>query len=452
MAARRINLLIVEDEQQLARLWSNELAHKADITAVHTLEDARRRMRAAPFDVVFLDLRLPDGDGLDLLREINERNEDTAVVILTGNADLDSAIGAVRYGAYDYLRKPSSLVEMEQVLDRIIQQMRLRDENEALRRQLLSHGISDALVGSSPAMENVRRLIARVAPTNTVVLVTGETGTGKEVASRLIHSQSMRKDGPFVPVNCAAMPRELAESELFGHRKGAFTSADRDHRGLILAATGGTLFLDEIGDLALDLQAKFLRVLESGEARRVGDDEPYRTDARIIAATNRDLRAETAAGRFRQDLYYRLSAFEIHMPALREIPEDIAPIAVHLLAAVNVPGARARRFSEAALTALRSYSWPGNVRELRNVVERAKILCDGEEIMPQHLNLPAACGARVAEHVVPSTIAEMERVMIERAMRMHGGNKRAAAAALGISLRTLYNRLKTMPSAARAAL
>jgi two-component system NtrC family response regulator len=380
MGFNRLSLLVVEDERPLARLWATELDRLVEATLAHTLAEAREKLRGRAFDVILLDLHLPDGNGLELLREVTEREDDTAVIILTGNADLNSAIQALRYGAYDYLIKPCRIAELEQHLTRLACQQKLRDENQALKHQIAQRTNVLELIGSSPALGEVRRLIARGAPTNAMVLISGETGTGKEGAAIMIHAASARKDGPFVPVNCAALPRELAESELFGHRKGAFTGADRDHRGLVLAANGGTLFLDEVGDLPLEMQAKFLRLLESNEARRVGDTEAYRTDVSILAATNRDLRKDVAENRFRQDLFYRLSTFEIRLPALRTIPEDIPAIAEHLLRNTIVPGAAATRFSEAALEAMKRYDWPGNVRELRNIVIRLTAKHAGQEI------------------------------------------------------------------------
>jgi two-component system NtrC family response regulator len=445
MTVNRLSLLVVEDERALARLWATELDRLVEPTLAHTLDEARAKLRGRAFDVILLDLHLPDGSGLDLLREIAARDDETAVIILTGNADLNSAIQALRFGAYDYLIKPCRIVEMEQHLERIAQQQKLRNENRALKQQILAQKTSLELIGASPALDQVKKLIARVAPTHSSVLVTGETGTGKEVAAHMIHAQSARRDAAFVPVNCAALPRELAESELFGHRKGAFTGADRDHRGLVLAATGGTLFLDEIGDLPLDMQAKFLRLLESGEARRIGDTEPYRTDVRIVAATNRDLRKDVEANRFRQDLFYRLATFELHLPALRQIPDDIRLIAEHLLRTIAVPGATAQRFDPQAADALARYAWPGNVRELRNVIERAIILCDQSEVLPEHLNLPAPAPTALPDAALPisGTIADVEWIMIQDALRRHDGNKTAAAKALGISLRTLYNKLES---------
>jgi two-component system NtrC family response regulator len=450
LAPHRISLLVVEDELPLARLWASELDRIVETTITHSVADGRAKLNGRVFDAVLLDLNLPDGSGLELLREIASRDDDTAVIILTGNADMNSAIQAVRYGAYDYLIKPCRVVELEQHLERIARQRQLRDENTALRQQVQPNRMRAELIGQSTRLAEVRRLINRVSGGDTSVLITGETGTGKEVTARMIHAASPRRDGPFVPLNCAALPRELAESELFGHRKGSFTGADRDHRGLVLAATGGTLFLDEIGDLPADSQAKFLRMLESGEGRRVGDTEHYRTDARIVAATNRHLRKDVANGRFRQDLYYRLATFEVPLPSLREIPEDTQAIAEHLLKSIAVSGSRVRGFSPEALDLMRDYVWPGNVRELRNVVERAMILCDGELIEPEHLNLPRTtetpAAGTVSASSSPPTIAEMEWRMISDALRRHGGNKTATAKTLGISLRTLYNKLEARES------
>jgi two-component system NtrC family response regulator len=440
MGKTRISLLVVEDELPLARLWATELGELAAATLASTLQDAREKLANGAFDAILLDLRLPDGNGIDLLREITTRGDDLAVIILTANADLDSAIQALRYGAYDYLIKPCQLTDIEQRLQNIARHRKLKDENLALRQQLrLQRTEILELVGQSAALLEVKKLISRVAPSDASVLIQGETGTGKEVVARLIHAASLRKDAAFVPVNCAALPKNLAESELFGHRKGAFTGADRDHRGLVQAAAGGSLFLDEIGDLPPDVQAKFLRLLESHEARRVGDSEPYRTDLRIIAATNRELRHDVSQNLFRQDLFYRLSTFELQLPSLRQLRDDLPAIAQHLLDRTNVPGASAQTFSPAAIESLRAYEWPGNVRELRNVVERAKILCDATQISPDHLHLPADPGLPFT--AAATTLHDMEWRMIQDALRVHGGNKTTAARALGISLRTLYNKL-----------
>ena len=448
MKPQRLSLLIVEDERPLARLWVMELGDLVEATLAHSVTEGREKLKGRGYDAVLLDLHLPDGNGLELLRELNQRSDDSAVIILTGNADLDSAIQALRLGAYDYLVKPCKIEELEQRLRRISRERTLANENIALRQQLRTQRIDSLeLIGSSAPMAEVKKLIARVAPSDASVLIHGETGTGKEVAARLIHANSGRREQAFVPLNCAALPRELAESELFGHRKGAFTGADRDHRGLVQAAAGGTLFLDEVGDLPLDVQAKFLRLLESKEGRRVGDSEPYRTDVRVIAATHQDLRQDVTSGKFRQDLFYRLATFELKLPPLRQISDDLPVIAQHLLQNSTVRNSQAVRFGSKALAAMSDYSWPGNVRELRNVIERATILCDGPEIGPEHLNLPGGGGVeRPSAPIVTGNLAEMEWQMIENSLRIHGGNKTAAARSLGISLRTLYNKLEAKAS------
>ena len=441
MSPQCLSLLVVEDERSLSKLWAMELGDLIEPTLAYSLAEARTKLKARAFDVILLDLHLPDGNGLDLLAEVVEHGDPSAVIVLTGHADLDSAIQALRLGAYDFLLKPCKIGELEQRLLRIAREQALANQNLALRQQLHIQRIDSLeLIGKSPALVEVRMLIGRAGPSETSVLIEGETGTGKEVAARLVHANSSRKSAAFVPVNCASLPRDMADSELFGHRKGAFSGTEGDHRGLVQAATGGTLFLDEVADLPLDVQAKFLRLLERNEGRRAGDSEPYRTDVRIVAATHRDLRQAVTAGKFRQDLFYRLASFEIKMPNLRDIQGDLPAIAQHLLNVAVVMNARAKHFSGEALSAMRGYGWPGNVRELRNVVERAKILCDREEIGMEHLNLPSV-PAPAASPAVAMTLAEMEWGMIQNALRTHGGNKTAAARSLGISLRTLYNKL-----------
>ena len=443
MSHQCLSLLVVEDERSLSKLWALELGDLVEATLAYSLLEARAKLNGRAYDVVLLDLHLPDGNGLELLQEVVARGDQSSVIILTGNADLDSAIQALRLGAYDFLLKPCKIAELEHQLACIARERDLANQNLALRQQLRIQRI-DALelIGSSPSLEEVRKLISHAAPSETSVLIQGETGTGKEIVARLIHANSHRRNAAFVPVNCASLPRAMADSELFGHRKGAFSGAESDHRGLVQAATGGTLFLDHVAELPLDVQAKFLRVLESNEGRRAGDSESYRTDVRVVAATHRNLRQLVAAGQFRQDLFYRLASFDIKLPSLRQIPDDLPAIAQHLLETATLVNAKAKRFSAAALGAMRWYHWPGNVRELRNVVERAKILCDGEEIGHEHLNLPSIPSASVTSES-SCTLAQMEWEMIQNVLRTHSGNKTAAARSLGISLRTLYNKLES---------
>jgi two-component system NtrC family response regulator len=437
--------LIAEGQRPLAQLWATELERLVEATLAHSLEEARARLSGRAFDVMLLDISLPDESELDLLREITERGDDTAVIVLADEADLESAKQALRLGAYAYLIKPCRIVELEQHLKRLADEQVLRNENLALCQQIESgRGVSSELIGSSPPLTAVRRLIAKIAVANVPVLITGEAGTGKGVASRMIHAQSARSEAAYVVVNCAAMLPELLESELFGHRKGAFTGADRDHRGLVAAASSGTLFLDKIDDLPLEVQPKLLRLLENGEAQRVGDTEAYHVDVRVVAATDHDLRRDIETGRFRRDLFNRLATAELNLPSLRDIADDIPAIAEHLLHRhrVKVPASQAQRFSAPAMHMLKHYPWPGNVRELRNVVERAKILCNQAVVMPEHLNLlGASLRAPFLDGELFGTMAEVERMVIDSALKRNGGNKTAAARTLGISLRTLYNKM-----------
>ena len=386
----RLSMLLVEDERSLARLWAVELGDLVEPTLAHSLAEARQKLSSRAYDVVLLDLHLPDGNGVELLQELHDHGDKSAVIILTGNADVDSAIMALRLGAFDILTKPCKIADIEQRLKRIAHENALADENISLSRQLRTMRVdSSELVGTSPQLQEIRSLITRFAGTDNSVLISGETGTGKEVAARLVHANSARRSNLFVPVNCASISPQHADSEIFGHRKGAFPGANADYRGMVQTAAGGTLFLDEVADLPLEIQSKFLRLVETKEGRRAGDSEPYHVDVRLIVTTHKDLRAEVAAGRFRDDLFYRLASVELKMPPLRSITGDILPIATHLLQNTSVLNAKAVRFSAAGIAAMRYYHWPGNVRELRNVVERAKILCDAEEIGPAQLNLPS---------------------------------------------------------------
>ena len=439
---QRLSMLVVEDERSLARLWAIELGDLVESTLSHSLADARLKLNSRAFDVVLLDLRLPDGDGIELLRELHDRGDKSAVIILTGFADVDSAIEALRLGAFDIITKPCKISDIEKRLHRIASEHSVENQNISLSRQLRTMHIDPSqLIGSSPALADVRKLIGRCAPGNAAVLITGETGTGKEIAARMVHSNSNRSGNLFVPVNCSSLDKASADSEIFGHRKGAFPGAETDMRGLVQTAAGGTLFLDEIADLSLEVQSKFLRLVETREGRRAGDSESYHADVRIIAGTHKDLRKEVAAGRFREELYYRLAGFELKMPPLRTIPDDIVPIAMHLLEVTSGSNSKAVRLSPAAISAMRYYSWPGNVRELRNAIERARILCEAEEITPEHLNLPTSyTPSRSSQE--SGTLASMEWGMIQDALLVNAGNKTAAARKLGISLRTLYNKLE----------
>jgi DNA-binding NtrC family response regulator len=383
------------------------------------------------------------------------------VVIMTGHASVETAIDAVRLGAFDYITKPCKLAQIETILRKVVEKRELKHQNLALQTRVeAAEGPTD-LVGHSPAMAPVHRIISTVAPTDTTVLILGETGTGKELAARTIFLQSKRHEQPFVPVNCGALSENLVESELFGHRKGAFTGADRDHKGLFEVANGGTLFLDEVGELNKNIQVKLLRFLESGEIRRVGDTEPFRVDVRVLCATNRDLRDMIAKDEFREDLYFRINTFEIRLPPLRDRRPDIPDLARHLLArAAKRPVEQVTALlTPDAIDTLLEYHWRGNVRELANVMEHAWILAGGGPIATEHLphhlrggsgGAPATISfARPAASApapapassAPKTLKEIEMDHILRVLAKHNGNKPAAAAELGIVVKTLYNKL-----------
>lgn len=407
------------------------------------------------FDCLILDLDMPGLGGIDVLSKAKELSPDTEAIVLTGKSSLETAVAALRHGAFDYLTKPCRLAELQAILERVAEKRELTNKYRAVRRRLDRLEGRPQLIGASRVMQRVQKLIARVAGTDSTVLILGETGTGKELIARALHEQSLRSEQPFVAVNCGALPESLIESELFGHRKGAFTGAE-DHRvGLFEVADGGTLFLDEIGELPKTLQAKLLRFLENGEIRRVGDNQSRTVDVRVLCATHRDLDTMVADGDFREDLVFRINTFEIRSPALRERLDDVAELARHLLGRFR-KGLRSgdEAFTAEALKALESHVWPGNVRELANVVEHAVILCDELPIDVEHLprnfdqrrlRTPAlrALGAM--------TLRDLEMQAIHQALERHDGNKPRAADELGISLKTLYNKLNQVNSLEQSA-
>jgi two-component system NtrC family response regulator len=373
-------------------------------------------------------------------------------VVLTGKSSLETAIAALRQGAFDYLTKPCKLIELQSLLKRVGDKRQLTNKYRAIKRQLERVEGTSKLIGSSPAMNRVEQLISKVAPTNSTVLIRGETGTGKELVARALHDRSARAEQPFVAVNCGALPESLIESELFGHRKGAFTGADEHRVGLFEVAHNGTLFLDEIGELPKAMQAKLLRVLESGEIRRVGDNEAFQVDVRVVCATHRNVEEMVGDGDFREDLMFRINTFEIPLPSLRQRPGDIAELAAHLFRRFRpTQMADDALFTTEALEALEAHDWPGNVRELGNVIEHATILCDDPPIMPEHL--PERFGERRLRiaRLKPMSLRDLEMQAIYEALDRHDGNKAAAAEELGISLKTLYNKLNSTPALEKSA-
>ncbi len=407
------------------------------------------------YDCILVDLDMPGCNGIEVIARAKQLSPDTEAIVLTGKSSLETAVAALRHGAFDYLTKPCKLVDLESLLRRVAEKRELTNKYRALKQRLERIEGSPDLIGQSPAMEQVRRLIAKVAKTDSTVLILGETGTGKEIVARAVHQQSCRAEMPLVPINCGALPENLIESELFGHRKGAFTGADEHRTGLLQVANGGSLFLDEIGELPKTMQAKLLRFLESGEVRRVGDNEPFRCNVRVICATNRDLPQMVAAADFREDLWFRINTFEIPLPPLRERVEDI-PLLVRRLAARFGRPTRGgdELFAPEALQMLRGHTWPGNVRELANVVEHALILCDSPPIRPEHLPRRFAAPPAATLLLRPAEVLnlrDLEMQAIREALDRHHGNKPKAAEELGVSVKTLYNKLNQAESLGKTA-
>ena len=459
--ARPMRILFADDEQSLQELMRIELprlGHEATVCP-----DGRTALAAlerTSYDCVIVDLDMPGVGGLEVIGRVRETSPDTESVIITGKSTVDSAIAAVRQGVFDYLTKPCKLADIQAVLERVRHKRELTARLRALERRVRRAEGTTQLVGVSLGLEQVRRLVARVAASEAAVLIRGETGTGKELVARAIHEGSPRADGPLVAVNCGALPEQLVESELFGHRKGAFTGADEHRAGLFEVADGGTLFRDEIGALPRSLQPRLLRALESGEIRRVGDNHPITVDVRVVCATHRSLEEMVTAGTFREDLLFRINTFEIAVPPLRERREDIPDLVTHFVrtSRPQVP-ADAIVADPTMLTALAGYQWPGNVRELANVVEHALVLCDDLPLQVDHL--PARLGiprpAAVAPPSQPAaavvgrralSLRELEMQAILEGLERNQGNKPRTAEELGISLKTLYNKLHQLQESA----
>jgi two-component system NtrC family response regulator len=444
--SKALKLLFADDEPSLQQLMSVELPRMGhEVTVCPDGLTAVAALEKNSFDCLLVDLDMPGLSGIQVIDKAKSIAPDTEAVILTGKSTQQSAIAAVNNGTFAYLTKPCKLADLELLLQRVAEKRALMNRVRALERQLRQVEGSRQLVGDSPAMNRVRQLIAKVAPTESTVLIRGETGTGKELAARAVHDQSLRASQPFVAINCGALPESLIESELFGHRKGAFTGAEEHRVGMFEVANGGTVFLDEIGELPKAMQAKLLRVLESGEIRRVGDNQATIVDVRVVCATHRDLEQMVADGDFREDLMFRINTFEVRLPTLRDRKDDIPALAEHMLRRFRpATNSSVKAFSSQAMKALQEHVWPGNVRELANVIEHAAILCDTLPIQAEHL--PANFGARQLRPTLraismPMTLREMEMRAIEDALDRHAGNKSKAAEELGVSLKTLYNKL-----------
>ena len=442
------HVLIVEDDHDSARMMAALIGTMGPYTVATagSLHDARRQIELQRPDLVLLDLRLPDGSGMDLF-ENAELTANAQLVLITGHASLDTSIQALRLGAADYLIKPVSAAQLQGILSRWIKPDELQAELLAMTDTLEREGHFGGLWGRSAPMRHIYQQIARVSGTAATVFITGESGTGKEVVAQTVHTLSRRRRSPFLAVNCGAVTPNLMESEIFGHEKGSFTGAERQHQGFFERAHGGTLFLDEITEMPAELQVKLLRVLESGSFARVGSTEVLQSDVRVIAATNRSPLDAVAQGKLREDLLYRLNVFPIDLPPLRDRDGDVSLLAQHFLNEVARREGEVKRFSPEALAGLAAYRWPGNVRELRNVVQRVYVMTAGPVITDEWLprNLPALDDAGADAEIslkLGTSMADAERQLILATMQHYDNHKERAAAALGVSLKTLYNRLK----------
>ena len=442
-------LLVDDDADTLASLEELIAREGFTVATASSLNAAREQMILQRPDVVLLDLVLPDGDGMDLFQDVESRAT-TEVVMITGHASIETSIEALRLGAADYLIKPVNIKQLKAILSRVARPTDLKKEINALRGELRSLGRFGRLLGSSSAMQSVYDQIQRVAPTVATVLITGESGTGKELVAQTLHDLSRRRKNPFIPVNCGAISPQLIESEVFGHEKGSFTGAIREHKGYFERANGGTLFLDEITEMPVELQVKLLRVLKEGTFMRIGSDREIEIDVRIIAATNRVPEEAVAEGKLREDLLYRLQVFPLHLPPLREREADVKLIAEQFLKDLNQAEDTAKYFVPEAQDLLMEWHWPGNVRELRNVVQRAYIMSD-DAIIPACVPLESGRarknnGGPFLQVRVGSTVAEVERTLTMATLQQCGGVKEKAAQMLGVSLKTLYNRLREYDS------
>lgn len=450
----KMHILFADDESSLQNLMRLELPRMGyDVTVCPDGLTAVAALEKNKFDCMLLDLDMPGLTGTEVIGKAREMGLDTDAIVMTGKSSLESAIAALRHGAFDYITKPTKLADLQRLLNRVAEKREMINKYRAVKRQLERVEGKSNLIGGSESMAVVKNRIGKVAPTNSTVLILGETGTGKELVARALHDQSLRADLPFVAVNCGALPENLVESEFFGHRKGAFTGADESRVGLFEVAHGGTIFLDEIGELPMSMQSKLLRVLESGEIRRVGDNDAFVTDVRVICATHRPLEDMVHEDLFREDLMFRINTFEIQLPSLRERVEDIPQLAEHLLRRFQPNLPNEQLLSQATIDALNGHVWPGNVRELANVMEHATILCKEPPFLPEHL--PSRFDARKlrassTKSMGPMTLRELEMIAIDAALERHG-NKQKAAEELGISVKTLYNKLNAAEDLKKAA-
>jgi two-component system response regulator PilR (NtrC family) len=440
---RERQVLVVDDEPDIRELLELTLAKMGlGVVAVGSIAEAREQLQHGRFELCLTDMRLPDGEGLDLVRHIGSLASDLPVAVITAHGSAENAVAALKAGAFDYVSKP---VGLEQLRALVKSALSLPDQRGEPARDL-------PLLGGSAPLAQVRELIGKLARTQAPVHITGESGSGKELAARLIHGEGARRERPFVPVNCGAIPENLMESEFFGYKKGAFTGAEQDRDGFFQAADGGTLFLDEVADLPLAMQVKLLRTIQEKRVRKVGATQEDPVDVRVISATHQDLARLVEAGKFRQDLFYRLNVIELKMPPLRDCREDVPLIATSILQRIAHQGAAASRLSAAALEELAQYDFPGNIRELENILERATALSGEGEIGPEDLRLKPApadeAGARPAEGALgvplPEYLDRLEREAILEALSRTNFNRTAAAKLLGVTFRTLRYRMQRL--------
>jgi two-component system response regulator AtoC len=445
-----IKVLAVDDEEPFRRLLKKELTRKG--FSLETASDglgALKMLDEGAYDVVLIDIIMPGMNGIELMKKIRALPSPPQVIVLTGKATVETAVEAMKHGAYDYITKPFKLNEVEIVLHRAYEFDRLSRKSEVLEQELIRQESRMEFVGDSSEMEEIKKVILKVAPSDSTVLILGESGTGKELVANSIWQHSKRSDAPFTALNCATLSGQLIESELFGHEKGAFTTAYKTKYGIVEAVNNGTLLLDEIGELPLELQAKLLRFMDSGEFRRVGGNKTYTMDVRVIAATNRNLSKLVKEGNFRQDLYYRLNVINLTVPPLRERMADLPPLVELFIKRYSQKLIKAvKGISKDAMLRLKEYEWPGNVRELENVIERMVILCDGNTIGLEDISRHMDSGA---VHINKDSggeaddfphLQDMEKSYIRRVLKDTGGNQTKASEILGINRKTLYLKLK----------
>ena len=439
------SILVIDDEEQLRKALSRVI--ELEGYNVFQAENAGRGIKILEqekgIDLVITDVKLPDENGIRLLERIKQKFPVCEVIVMTAYGTIHDGVTAMKLGAFDYITKGDGDEQILVTIDRAVEKARMQLRILELENKLNVRYSFDKIIGKSKIISENIMLAKKVAPTDSAVLLEGETGTGKELFAQSIHNESPRKAKPFVAVNCSAIPKELLESEMFGHRKGSFTGAASDKKGLFEEANEGTLFLDEVGEMSVDLQAKLLRVLEEQKFTKIGDTKPMQVNVRIIAATNRDLQKESQSGQFRADLYYRLSAFKIHIPSLRERKEDIAPLSEYFISIYTIKNKkRITKTTAEFMKSLLQYDWPGNTRELKNIIDRAIILSDKEELTEDLLPIEILCPDHIINSDSEGSLEEMEKAHIRKILVLTKGNKTKAAEKLGIGVPTLYRKIE----------